>query len=110
MLLQVKEARARLQQLYVDQPDRQANFIVDFDATPDIGDKVWRDPKGPYDAVTCMFALHYFFHSEATARNAVAMAADNLKPGGYFFGVLPDGKNVQETIGPSMEVRRAQGA
>ena len=27
----------------------------------------WLDEKGPYDAVTCMFALHYFFHSEAAA-------------------------------------------
>ena len=53
-----------------------------------------------------MFALHYFFSSERSARNAIEMAAANLKPGGYFFGVLPDGRNVLDTIGPSMKVRR----
>jgi mRNA capping enzyme len=51
-----------------------------------------------------MFALHYFFSSESSARNAIKLAANNLKPGGYFFGVLPDGKNVMDTLGPTMQV------
>jgi hypothetical protein len=63
---------------------------------------VWKD-GGSYDAVTCMFALHYFFQGEESARNAIEMAAVKLKEGGYFFGVLPDGKNVQDTIGPAMK-------
>ena len=91
----MKEARARLEQMRRETPAKVAHFSADFLATADIGDRAWRDDRGPYDAVTCMFALHYFFHSEAAADAAVKMAALNLKPGGYFFGVLPDGKNVQ---------------
>lgn len=78
-----------------EQPERVAHFSADFIATQSIGDEAWVDDKGPYDAVTCMFALHYFFHSEKAAKNAIKMAAINLKPGGHFFGVLPDGRNVQ---------------
>jgi SAM-dependent methyltransferase len=95
-LVQIKEAVGRLSKLNAEQPRLKAVFSADFVTTQDIGDNVWLDDRGPYDAVTCMFALHYFFHSEPSARNAIEMAARNLKPGGHFFGVLPDGKNVQE--------------
>lgn len=50
----------------------------------------------PYDAVTCMFALHYFFQNEQSATKAIELAATNLKEGGHFFGVLPNGKYVQD--------------
>ena len=42
-----------------------------------------------------MFALHYFFQSEESATKAIELAAANLKEGGHFFGVLPNGKEVQ---------------
>lgn len=103
--MQVKEASNRLAQLYTDKPHLRGAFSADFIATQKIGDEVWLDERGPYDAVTCMFALHYFFSSQRSAENAIEMAAKNLKPGGYFFGVLPDGKNVSDTIGPSVKVR-----
>lgn len=53
---------------------------------------------GSCDAVTCMFALHYFFESEKTAHTIMHVAATHLKPGGYFIGVVPDACQVNERI------------
>ncbi len=39
----------------------------DFVATPDLGLREWREEE-PYDAVTCMFAIHYFFVSESALK------------------------------------------
>jgi len=41
---------------------------------------VWREER-EFDAVTCMFALHYFFVSEQALRMLLANVARNLKPG-----------------------------
>ncbi len=53
---------------------------------------------GSFDAVTCMFALHYFFGSERCARELVRAVADSLRPGGYFVGIVPDALEVNERI------------
>ena len=50
----------------------------------------WTCPHAPLDIATCMFALHYFFESEASARTFLHTVASNLKKGGYFLCVLPD--------------------
>ena len=49
---------------------------------------------GQFGAVSCMFALHYFFETEASLHNLLRTVAASLKPGGYFFGVMPDGARV----------------
>lgn len=51
-----------------------------------------------YDTVTCMFALHYFFGSERDAHTILRTAAANLRPGGHFVGIVPDGLMVNERI------------
>lgn len=38
-------------------------LVADFVATPDLGIREWREEE-QFDAVTCMFAIHYFFVSE----------------------------------------------
>lgn len=48
-----------------------------------------------FDSVTSMFALHYFFASETSLRHLLTTAAANLRPGGYFYGVCPDGARVE---------------
>ena len=58
-----------------------------------------------FDSVTSMFALHYFFASETSLRHLLTTAAANLRPGGYFFGVCPDGARV-EVWGPLVHVYR----
>ncbi|EKX48235.1 hypothetical protein GUITHDRAFT_105843 [Guillardia theta CCMP2712] len=51
-----------------------------------------------FDAVTCMFALHYFFGTEHSLRNLLTTVSANLKVGGYFFGVCPDGRRVNDLL------------
>lgn len=57
----------------------------------------WRGDR-PFDAVTCMFALHYFFESEAAAHAIMRTISHNLRPGGVFLGIVPDGRAVMECI------------
>lgn len=45
-----------------------------------------------------MFALHYFFESEAVAHAIMHAISHNLKPGGVFLGIVPDGRAVTECI------------
>lgn len=49
-------------------------------ATPDLGQKPWLEER-QYDAVTCMFAIHYFFASEAALKQFLQNVATNLKDG-----------------------------
>ncbi|KAK9822447.1 hypothetical protein WJX81_000844 [Elliptochloris bilobata] len=79
-------------------PRRQgAALQAEFMASPELGLSAWLEPR-EFDAVTCMFALHYFFASERTLRTFLGNVARNLKPGGYFFGTVASGRRVQETI------------
>ncbi len=43
-----------------------------------------------FDVVSCQMSAHYFFQSEAVARNFVRLAAERLTPGGYLIGTVPD--------------------
>ena len=56
------------------------------------------DRREQFDAVTCMFALHYFFVSEKALKRFLRNVAINLKPGGYFFGTVPDGKSINQCV------------
>lgn len=104
---QCDEAKRRLEGLREsDRTGKLANFSADFEPTGDLGLKVWAEAE-PFDAVSCMFALHYFFASESAATKMVEMIALNLREGGYFFGTLPDGKRVVETLGPEMRFEMA---
>lgn len=57
----------------------------------------WRGDR-PYDVIACMFALHYFFGSEQDAHTLLRTVSANLRPGGYFVGIVPDGLMVNERI------------
>lgn len=58
----------------------------------------------PYDAVSCFFALHYFFGSEAAAHAVVSAAARALRVGGVFFGIVARGRSVVERLRWSHEI------
>ena len=60
--------------------DADAVLEAEFLASPELGLSVWQEPR-EYDAVTCMFALHYFFASEKTLHMFLGNVARNLKPG-----------------------------
>lgn len=45
----------------------------------------------PFDVVSCQFATHYFFETEAKLDAFLDNVADNLRPGGLFIGTCTDG-------------------
>ena len=45
-----------------------------------LGASEWREPQ-QYDAITCMFAIHYFFVSQAALHRFIENVALNLKEG-----------------------------
>ena len=98
--MQVEEAKQRFSEVLsrADSDQKYANaknLTTEFLHSTCIGTEVW--PAGEsYDAVTCMFALHYFFQSERSATKAIELAAANLKEGGHFFGVLPNAQYIQD--------------
>jgi mRNA (guanine-N7-)-methyltransferase len=61
---------------------------------------VLRTTRAPmeYDMVSCMFALHYMFGSEASAHTVMRFVASNLRPGGHFVGIVCDGQQINECI------------
>lgn len=71
-----------------------------FECTSHLGLSEWKDPSSSvmYDAVTCMFALHYFCGSEQSLALLLKTVAANLKVGGHFFGIVPDGKRINEHL------------
>lgn len=61
-------------------------------------------PAAPFgfDTVSCQFALHYCFESEARARALLFNASERLLPGGIFIGTIPDANALLKytSIGP----------
>jgi mRNA (guanine-N7-)-methyltransferase len=51
-----------------------------------------------FDAVSCMFAIHYFFESENKLDGFLNNVSSNLKKGGSFFCTFMDGKTVIDSI------------
>lgn len=46
--------------------------------------------RGTFDLVSCQFAAHYAWSSEASVRALLSNVATALSPGGYFIGTIPD--------------------
>eukprot|EP00736_Rhodelphis_marinus_P008734 Rmarinus@m.26206 len=47
-----------------------------------------------FDAVSCQFALHYSFESEAKVWMMLRNVTDKLRPGGHFFGTTADARTL----------------
>lgn len=90
---EIAEAKQRYKEALSRRPD--AVTRCEFADTPNLGIQELREPR-QYDIITCMFALHYFFVSEAALRQFLHNVSINLKDGGYFIGTVPDGKRVNE--------------
>lgn len=72
--------------------------IVEFEATERIGSRRFADPKGPFDVISCMFALQYFYKSQETLDALLENVSMNLREGGYFVGTVPDGKRILKIL------------
>ena len=90
---ELQEARRRY-----DAMTEKGRYERIFESTQDLGIRVWTDRHGPYDVVSCMFAVHYFFGSEETAHTLLKFVAANLKDGGVFVGAVPDAKRVNAAL------------
>ena len=64
-----------------------ALFVADCFAVPLVHALL---PRGPFDVVSCQFALHYAFGSEARARRALENVSSLLRAGGVFLGTTAD--------------------
>lgn len=53
---------------------------AEFVDSDQLGLSLWKEPR-QYDAVTCMFAIHYFFVTERALDNFLHNVAINLKDG-----------------------------
>lgn len=77
---------------------RGGDMRVTFEQSDSVGMSPIPGLSGQYDAVTIMFALHYFFGSEAVLRTLLSSVAAALKNGGYFFGTVTDGAAVVQQL------------
>jgi len=67
------------------------------EALPDLFPKI--NGKPPlFDIVSCQFAFHYAFESQAQAERLFKNAAECLRPGGYFIGTTIDSKIVWQRL------------
>ncbi|GLC58689.1 hypothetical protein PLESTB_001390100 [Pleodorina starrii] len=106
---EVEEARRR----YSELRERRGrgpggSLLCEFEAVDWLGSRPYEElAAGPasYGVVTCMFALHYFFMSEASLRTFLRNVATNLRHGGYFVGTIPSGRRVMQLLGGKPELR-----
>ena len=64
---EVAEARQRYEEARGKHRQTPLSTLCEFIDTPNLGLEEWKEPQ-QYDVVTCMFALHYFFVSEAALK------------------------------------------
>ena len=62
-----------------------------------------------FDLASCMFAVHYFFDTMERLRSFATNVANQLRPGGHFFGACLDGKRVQKALGNVPYGQRIEG-
>ncbi|CAG9463695.1 unnamed protein product [Pedinophyceae sp. YPF-701] len=103
---EIGEAKLRYRQIkderYQDHP-----LTCEFECTDQLGTSELDLAKdGEFDAVTCMFAIHYFFYSEQTLKMFFRNASKALKNRGFFVATCPDGKRVMAELGLQAEVRK----
>lgn len=51
-----------------------------------------------FDAVTCLFAIHYFFENKKKLEGFLNNVSSNLKNGGLFMATFMDGGSVEKAI------------
>jgi hypothetical protein len=57
--------------------------------------------KDKFNAISCMFAIHYFFESEMKLEQFLKNVSDNLKKDGLFFATFMDGSSVETALAKS---------
>jgi len=57
--------------------------------------------KDKFNAISCIFAIHYFFETENKLEQFLRNVSDNLKTNGFFFTTFMDGKSVENELDKS---------
>ena len=57
--------------------------------------------KEKFNAISCMFAIHYFFETENKLEQFLSNVSDNLKNDGLFFTTFMDGRSVENELDKS---------
>jgi mRNA (guanine-N7-)-methyltransferase len=63
-----------------------------------------------FDLVSCQFALHYSFETEARARMFACNIGERLKPGGFFVATFPNSNVLQLRLKHAIEKQEQQRA
>ena len=63
-----------------------------------------------FDFVSCQFALHYSFESEARAKTFAANIAERLRPGGTFVATFPSAEVLQAKLRASVDAQRQKAS
>ena len=87
---EIQEAEARRSNV-------QGKTQVDFKVL-DLSSKAL-DSEEPFDVVSCMFAIQYFFDGQDAMNAFFQTVSRNLKEGGIFIGTFPDGDNISAFLG-----------
>ncbi|MEW5310554.1 MAG: hypothetical protein WDW38_002342 [Sanguina aurantia] len=88
---EVREAQRRFKEQSEESKEHQPQCV--FEQSASLGETDLIEEQ-PYDVVTCMFAMHYFFINEAALDQFLRNVSINLKNGGFFINTIPDGKRV----------------
>lgn len=91
---EISTARKRLLDL---KTQKRRDIPYTFEVRADLGTAAVTWSK-QYQAVACMFAVHYFFATEATIKVFMGNVAAALEDGGNFFGTVPSGKHVLQIL------------
>ncbi|KAK7575449.1 hypothetical protein V9T40_011735 [Parthenolecanium corni] len=75
-------------------PDLFSAEFVTADCTKMKINELFGNQDQSFDIVSCQFSFHYSFESVSQAECMVRNAADNLRPGGYFIGTIPDANDI----------------
>jgi hypothetical protein len=57
--------------------------------------------KDKFNAISCMFAIHYFFETETKLEQFLKNVSDNLQKDGLFFATFMDGSSVELALSKS---------
>ncbi|KAL1529363.1 hypothetical protein AB1Y20_000315 [Prymnesium parvum] len=77
-------------------------YAGDFSGT-DLDEKLPRDMH--FNLVSCQFALHYSFGTEARATQLLRNVASRLLPGGFFVATLPDANVLVRRLREAKELK-----
>ncbi|GIL47958.1 hypothetical protein Vafri_4684 [Volvox africanus] len=94
---EVEEAKRRFSEMHSKRSRGAVNMSCEFETVDWLGQRIFEDEKagpGSYGVVTCMFALHYFFVSEASLQIFLHNVSANLRHGGYFIATFTSGPRV----------------